>query len=160
MVENTERNDLVPIVGPDFAVPMELRTENTVLRPLRAEHNEADYAAWMSSIDHIRATPGFGDDRTWPDPEMPLTDNLRDLVAHSQHFDDRVGFTYTVLDPADESQVLGCVYIYDAQPGSGQIDVRSWVVGARPELDAEVYAAVSSWLRDEWPFTSVAYTAR
>ncbi len=29
------------------------------LQPLGPEHNLSDYAAWTSSIDHIRSTPGF-----------------------------------------------------------------------------------------------------
>ena len=42
-----------------FAVPRELVTEEFRLEPLGPQHNEGDYEAWMSSIDHIRATPGF-----------------------------------------------------------------------------------------------------
>lgn len=159
-MENTERTDLTPLVPSDFVVPVELRTARTVLRPLGPEHNEADYAAWMSSVDHICATPGFGPPRSWPDAAMPLEQNLQDLVAHRKHFEDRVGFTYTVLDATDESSVLGCVYIYEDRVGDHDVDVRSWVVASRPELDEEVWAAVSKWLDEAWPFPSVIYAAR
>jgi hypothetical protein len=30
-----------------------------VLEPLDARHNESDYAAWTSSREHTKATPGF-----------------------------------------------------------------------------------------------------
>ena len=95
-------------VPDDFAVPDELVCDGFVLRPLAAEHNAADHAAWMASIDHIRETPGFRG-RRWPFP-MPLEQNLRDVERHQQDFNERSGFTYTVLDRAGE--VIGCVYIY------------------------------------------------
>jgi hypothetical protein len=60
-----------------------------------AAGDEADYAAWTASIDHIRATPGFSNG-SWP-REMSLSDNLRDLERHLQDFAERRGFTYTVL---------------------------------------------------------------
>ena len=40
-------------------VPLGLATDDFVLEPLGPEHNEADYAAWTSSLEHIRRTPGF-----------------------------------------------------------------------------------------------------
>ena len=65
--------------------------------PLGPEHNARDHAAWSSSIDHIRATPGFAD-WPWPHP-MTLAENLADLEAHARDFAERSGFTYAVLDP-------------------------------------------------------------
>ena len=67
-------------VPEDFAVPERLITGEFRLAPLGPQHNEADYAAWTASIDHIRETPGFPDG-TWP-REMSLTDNLHDLELH------------------------------------------------------------------------------
>ena len=49
----------------DFDVPRRLETRQFVLEPLGPEHNEQDYDAWTSSMDHIAATPGWGDSR-WP----------------------------------------------------------------------------------------------
>ena len=95
-------------VPADFAVPDGLVTEDFRLVPLGPQHNEADYAAWTSSIDHIRATPGFAG-RSWPH-QMSLEDNLRDLERHAQDFAGRRGFTYTVLS-AGSGEVIGCVYI-------------------------------------------------
>ena len=77
-----------------------------MLEPLGPQHNERDYAAWTSSMEHIRATPGFLDS-SWPHP-MTLAENRGDLERHQQDFADRTGFTYTVLDPAD-GDVIGCL---------------------------------------------------
>lgn len=158
--ENTERDDLVPIVSPDFSVPQGLTTEHTLLRPLAPEHNSSDYEAWTSSIDHIKATPGFGPPRRWPMAEMSLEENLKDVELHLQHFGDRVGFTYTVLDRNDPQRVIGCVYIYDDQSGENDAEVRSWVRVDRAELDIEIWTAVTEWLKTSWPFESVLYAAR
>lgn len=164
-VENTDRDDLSPIVSADFTIPLELRTANTVLRPLGPEHNEADLAAWTSSIDHIKATPGFEPPRTWPPTDgFSVEQNLTDVMLHGVHFEQRFGFTYTVLDAEDLDVVLGCVYIYGPRvtdgPTQDTADVRSWVIADRPELDVEIWQAVSQWLEDAWPFTSVDYAPR
>ena len=46
-----------PFVPADFAVPDGLVTPLFRLEPLGPEHNERDYAAWTSSVDHIHASP-------------------------------------------------------------------------------------------------------
>lgn len=97
-----------PFVPEDFTIPDGLTAGEFRLAPLGPQHNESDYAAWTSSIDRIRATPGF-DERSWP-REMSLDDNLRDLEQHAADFAGCRGFTYTVL--GDAGDVIGCVYIY------------------------------------------------
>jgi len=44
-------------VPKDFSVPDGLTAGELRLVPLGPQHNESDYAAWMSGIDHIRTTP-------------------------------------------------------------------------------------------------------
>lgn len=149
-----------PFVPTDFRPPTHLVTEQTVLRPLGPEHNEADYAAWTSSVDHIKATPGYSTDSAWPDAGMSLVQNLRDLEMHARHFAAREGFTYTVLDRRDEARVIGCVYIYPHDDAAYDAHVRSWVSAARAELDVEVWRAVSDWLARDWPFEAVDYASR
>ncbi len=146
----------MPFVDPSFVPPEALDTPDFRLRPLGPEHNDSDFAAWTSSIDHIHATPGWqGSD--WPMP-MTLKANLGDLEGHAADFAARTGFTYTVLAPqADE--VIGCVYIYPAKDGPGA-QVRSWVRAADAHLDAPVYDAVATWLGRDWPFSQVVYEAR
>jgi hypothetical protein len=153
-------------VPADFAVPDGLvADEGFRLAPLGPQHNEADYAAWTDSIDHIRATPGFTG-RSWPHP-MSLEDNLHDLEQHAQDFAGRRGFTYTVLG-AGSDEVIGCVYIYplkDEEPVAGTegapgAAVRSWVRADRAQLDRVVHDAVLAWLERDWPFHSIEYAPR
>jgi hypothetical protein len=101
-------------VPEDFVVPRELVAGGFRLEPLGPQHNEGDYRAWMSSIEHIRSTPGF-QGRSWP-REMTLAENLADLEAHAKDFAARSGFTYTVL-AEDGGEIVGCVYIYPAADG-------------------------------------------
>ena len=146
-----------PFVPSDFVVPLALATEHFRLEPLGPQHNDADYEAWSSSLEHIRMTPGW-EASSWPD-NRGLEDNLRDLQAHADDFATRAGFTYTVLDPATRD-VLGCVYIYPDASGQRDARVRSWVRASRPELDVQLWRAVTDWLADEWPFERVAYAER
>src|ERR1700745_2955117 len=94
-----------------FLPPDGMIAEAFVLEPLGPQHNSADHAAWMSSIDHIRSTPGYSDGKWPPRGGMTLEENLADLRRHAEDFPRRRGFTFTVLDP-DDRDVIGCVYLY------------------------------------------------
>jgi hypothetical protein len=56
--------------------------------------------------------------------------------------------------------VIGCVYIYPDKSGEHDARVLSWVRASRPELDVELWRAVTSRLSDDWPFERVAYADR
>ena len=146
-----------PFVPADFVPPASLDTPQFRLEPLGPQHNEPDYAAWTSSIEHIRGTPGYPDGN-WPDARS-IDDNLRDLRRHADDFERRRGFTYTVLDAAT-GDVVGCVYIYPDSSGPRRAEVKSWVRASRAELDVPLWRAVSDWLGDAWPFEFVAYDER
>ncbi|WP_040162298.1 GNAT family N-acetyltransferase [Nigerium massiliense] len=140
-----------PFVPEGFTPPRELTHELFVLEPLGPQHNEADHAAWTSSIHHIRATPGYPDGN-WPPLEgMSLEENLADLRRHAADFAARRGFTFTVLDP-DDRRVIGCVYLYPPEKG-GDVIVQSWVSADRAGLDGPLADAVAQWLADTWPWT-------
>lgn len=142
-------------VPPGFGPPVRLDGEGFRLEPLGPEHNERDFAAWSSSIEHIRRLPGYGPDATWPRP-MSLEENHGDLERHARDFADRAGFTYTVLDL--EEDVLGCVYVYPADDGVHDARVLSWVRESRAELDSQLRQAVADWLTsDDWPFERPLY---
>jgi RimJ/RimL family protein N-acetyltransferase len=144
-------------IPPGFEVPLGLETSEFVLEPLGPEHNDQDYDAWTSSMEHIRATPGYPDG-SWP-REMTRDQNHADLERHADDFRNRAGFTYTVLDPASRD-VIGCVYIYPVRDGDFDACALSWVRESRAYLDASLWRAVSGWLASDWPFDSVDYPPR
>jgi hypothetical protein len=113
------------LVPDGFVVPPPLTTEEFRLEPLGPHHNRPDHAAWTTSIDHIRATPGFAG-RDWPAEAMTPEENEADLREHEADFRDRTGFAYAVL-AASSGDYVGCVYFYPPRSPEFDVDVRSWV---------------------------------
>ena len=148
---------MAEFVPHDFEIPRRLETPQFALEPLGPQHNEQDYDAWSSSMEHIRATPGWETSK-WP-REMTLEENRGDLQRHADDFRDRKGFTYTVLDPSSRD-VIGCVYIYPPRDGGEDARVHSWVRASHTQLDAPLWRAVNDWLASDWPFRSVEYEPR
>ena len=148
-------NLFVPL---SFEVPDSYVWSEFHLEPLDEKHNDRDHAAWMSSIDHIRSTPGFDEQEEpdWP-VAMTLEANLEDLVGHANDFEERRGFTYSILDGDD---VIGCLYIYPSRRPGHDAVVSSWVRESRDELDAAVWEALSTWIDEAWPFSNPHYAAR
>lgn len=133
-----------------FVPPTSLAKDRFRLEPLGPQHNEADHAAWMSSIKHIRATPGYSDGDWPPVAGMTLEENLADLARHTRDFETGSGFTFTVLDPSDDD-VIGCVYLY---PSADEHDVvvQSWVRADRADLDTDLADTVKQWIDSDWPW--------
>lgn len=151
---------------PAFSHPVEppqaLSSGPFVLEPLGAEHNERDHVAWMSSLDHIRATPGFRpEDRgpgAWPQP-MTLEANLEDLRQHAREFVDREAFAYSVLDHDDH--VIGCVYVNPDREGRAEATCHHWVRASHADLDGELEMTLRAWLAsDAWSLRSVRFPGR
>ena len=145
-------------VPPSFEVPRAFAWSGFHLEPLGEQHNERDHAAWMTSIDHIRSTPGFSRDEepNWP-RAMTLEENLNDLVRHAHDFEERRGFTYSILEG---DNVIGCIYIYPSRlPGHDAV-ISSWVRESRADLDSPVREALARWIDEAWPFSNPYYAGR
>jgi hypothetical protein len=141
----------VDFVPPGFHPPTSLTTRQFRLEPLGPQHNQADHAAWTSSIEHIRSTPGYADGNWPPRDGMTLEQNLSDLRRHAEDFARAVGFTFTVLDPRN-NDVIGCVYLYPSNSEAWDVRVQSWVRADREDLDVPLADAVASWLAVDWPW--------
>ena len=87
---------------------------------------------------------------------MSLEDNMSDMVMHARHFEERRGFTYSILDG---DAVIGCVYIYPTRDPNYQAEVSSWVTASRADLDQLVWETLSGWM-ERWPFDSYRYDTR
>lgn len=161
-MNDTERPPAEGFVPSGWPLPTPPSTATMRLAPLGPEHHERDHAAWSSSIEHIRATPGFAPGEwgadSWPQP-MPPEQNLADLEMHAREFAERIAFAYTVLDP-ETDDVIGCVYIDPDDSGAADAQVRCWVTASRAELDAPLAETVRAWLVADWPFASVRFPGR
>src|SRR6478752_4152552 len=127
-----ETDQRTPFVPDTFVPPAGLATTGFELEPLGPQHNESDYDAWTSSMEHIRATPGYPDG-SWP---RPMT-----------------------LDQGSRS-VIGCVYIYPCRRPLHDAEVLLWVRATHAQLDQPLWQAVWEWLERDWPFRSVSAPGR
>jgi hypothetical protein len=141
-------DEFVPV---GFDPPTSLATDQFRLEPLGPQHNQADHAAWMSSIEHIRSTPGYPDGNWPPRSGMTLEENPADLGRHADDFTRGAGFTFTVLDPGD-NDVIGCVYLYPSASEEWDVTVQSWVRADRSGLDVPLADTVARWLATDWPW--------
>jgi hypothetical protein len=146
-----------PLVPPDFEVPNPPDNQSFRFEPLGPEHNEADLEAWSSSIDHIRATPGF-ETGGWPERPYSLAENLADLEKHRDHHQRRIDFAWTVLDPLHAGEVVGCVYLKPDRTGAADAEARSWVRADRAQLDGTLRDHLRSWFTNRWPL-SIRYVS-
>lgn len=138
----------------DFDPPEPLSCELFHLEVLGPEHNERDYEAWTSSMDFIHTLPGFTD-RPWPHP-MTLEENMEDMEMHAREYDQRKGYTYSILDGDD---IIGCVYIYPPKTPDADHDarVRSWVRVSRADDEPAVRSTLRDWLDSAWPLDRIDY---
>jgi len=150
----------------DAPVPEELRTEEFLLRPLRASDVALDYDAVINS----RAELLLGSGGMWPREGFTLEENLADLQRHEQEHHDRIAFTCTIMNP-DETECLGCVYIvpleqlvgHDGASGEYLSEntayVSFWVRQSRlaDQLDKRLLQALIPWFQKEWAFLHVLF---
>jgi hypothetical protein len=158
----------MPFYPDDVPVPAGLRTDEFLLRMLRAADVDLDFDAVMATQATLRRRTG---DR-WPREGFTRAENLADLEWHEAEFLGRRSFAYTVMNPA-ETECLGCVYVYPLaallrHEGAGEEDIAP--VGEREagitfwvrdrcvaaDLDRRLLAALLPWLRTEFPFSRVA----
>jgi RimJ/RimL family protein N-acetyltransferase len=143
-------------------VPTALRSDEFLLRPLRAADVDLDYEAVMATQEVLRRGSGG----EWPRPGFTLEENLADLQGHEADFHARRGFTYTVMEPT-ESRCLGCVYAYpleddgDGRDRDHEAAVWFWVRPDRvaDDLDRRLLTALVPWLRSDFAFARVLFRA-
>src|SRR5580692_2732294 len=98
----------------DFEAPAGYETPDFRARMLAISDVVKDYDAVMTSVERLQKV--FGPSGRWPEG-LSFEQDLIDLGWHHKEFQMRRSFAYTVMSP-DESQCLGCVYIYpSSQPG-------------------------------------------
>lgn len=151
----SQDKSFVPV---DFYVPDSFENQYFRIRMLTVNDVVKDYDAVMSSIDHLKNQfPHWG----WPTKDLSLEQDLIDLGWHQKEFQRRSSFTYTVVT-LDESQVIGCLYIFPAQRGDFDAEINMWVRTSVLDLgyDSILYNTVRQWIKTDWPFDKVAYPLR
>jgi RimJ/RimL family protein N-acetyltransferase len=99
----------------------------------------------------------------WPQDDFTLEMNIKDLKEHEEEHNDRIAFTYTVVDPTG-SICLGCVYISPPEEGTMNGDyvaiLRFWVRQSylNKDLDKRLLQVLIKWFREEWAFSQTVLT--
>ena len=147
-----------PFVPSDFEIPVSLENPYFRIRMLTVNDVVKDYDAVMTSIDHLQKMFPLWN---WPTKDLTLEQDLIDLGWHQKEFQRRSSFTYTVVT-LDESQVLGCLYIYPTDKREYDAMITMWVRASVLEkgLDTILFNTVKKWIAEEWPFKNVAYPGR
>lgn len=143
-------------VPAEFEVPEVLETERFRLRMLTVNDVVKDFEAVTTSNEHLQKVW----DSEWPEG-LTLEQNLIDLGWHQKEFQRRRSFAYTVVS-LDESRVLGCVYIYPTRRKGFDAEVYLWARQSELAggLETELEAAVRTWIKDRWPFSSAAFPGK
>lgn len=82
------------------------------------------------------------------------------MEQHEKEHDERIAFTYTVLDPTG-SICLGCVYIHHLKEGPMGGDhsavFRFWILQSHLDknLDRRLLTFLIDWFRNDWAFSRV-----
>lgn len=150
----------VPALVPaEFPVPTLVAGDGFKVVPLGPELVAIDFAAYMSSIEHLQQT--FTRSTGWPTTDISDEMALLDMQTEEQRFLNRESFAYAVLTPDGERE-RGCVYVRPATKPGFDAEVRLWVTKAEFDagFDDELFQWVQSWVDANWPFQNVAYPGR
>lgn len=146
---------LAQFVPADFKVPQTYVAKSYKLMPLRPGLEKQDYAAYMSSIEHLQKTFSGPE---WPTKSVTMADALKDVEGEKSRFDARKSFTYSVLT-LDGKQERGCVYIKPSKTPGHQAKVVIWVTKAEFDrgFQEQLEKDIPIWIKASWPFTKVEY---
>ncbi len=152
---------VTPFVPADFQVPtLHVSRQGTYkLKPLGPKYARQDYAAYMSSIEHLQKTFTFS--TSWPHAGLSMGEAIKDAEGEEAGFKAGRKFTYAVLNPV-ESRELGCVYISPSKKQGYDATVRMWVTENQFVIGFEdrLYAEVKAWIKAKWPFDKVAFIGK
>ena len=112
-----------------------LRTDEFLLRPLRATDVQLDYDAVISSRAQLLLSSGS----TWSREGFTIEENLADLERHEREHRERVAFTYTMMN-TEETECVGCLYMNPLERILGH-DARSWCILERQDSQCEPLGA-------------------
>lgn len=148
-----------PLVKQDFAVPTLVEAEGFKLVPLGPDLVDIDFAAYMSSIEHLQQT--FTRSTGWPHADITADEAMADMENEAARFKARTSFAYGVLTP-DGTRERGSLYVSRSPVAGYDAMVRMWVTKAEFDagFDAELYQWAKAWIASEWPFAKVAYPGR
>ena len=145
----------------DFAHPVrvELPTGQH-LRPMSEADTGIDFPAVMGSRERLWSV--YGEAWGWPPATMTIEQDRDDLARHAREIAAHQSFLYGLF-PADEAELLGCVYVDPPEKAGGaDAEVSWWVVDrlVGSEVERALDAFVPRWLAAEWPLRAPRFVGR
>jgi hypothetical protein len=121
------------------------------LRPITGADVDIDYPAVMGSRERLWQI--FGPAWGWPPATMTPEQDRADLLRHEREIEAHQSFNYALFD-ADETELLGCVYLDPPERQGADAEISWWVVDrlVGSETEAALEAAVPAWITRSWPF--------
>jgi hypothetical protein len=146
-------------VPANFNPPTRVETGKFTILPLGPDLVKVDFAAYMSSVEHLQKT--FTRSADWPHSGISDADAMKDMETEQARFRKRESFAYSVLTK-DGRRERGSVYVTPSPVPGYDAVVRLWVTKAEYDagFDAELYAWVATWMQRDWPFAKIAYPGR
>ena len=149
-------------------IPESLTLDSIYLEVLHPKHVELDYRAVMKSKNFLRRWSNS----SWPTDDFSVDENLSDLVWHNYEFEEKIAFTYTILD-TDKQNCLGCIYLrpistLDALSSEEKEKIVSyalfctyWVV---PEIrsspkEDQFIKSLLLWFRNDWKPSNIFFAS-
>jgi hypothetical protein len=129
------------------------------LRPIRATDVDPDLPAVMGS--RARLWSIYGPAWGWPPADMTVEQDREDLALHEAEIEAHESFNYALFD-ADETALLGCVYIDPPEKVGADAEISWWVVDRLVGSDVEraLDALLPRWIGEAWPLTRPRYVGR
>src|SRR3954454_11526650 len=101
----------------------ELRTGEH-LRPIRPEDTDLDMVAVMGSQERLFSI--YGRAWGWPPATMTAEQDREDLQHHADEMERNESFNFALFD-ADETELIGCVYVDPTDKPGADADISWWV---------------------------------
>jgi len=144
----------------DFVAPSRVDLDGRHhLRPIHPADTEIDMIAVVGSRDRLWSIYGVA--WGWPPATMTADEDRADLARHADEMTRNESFNYALL-PADESALLGCVYIDPPERVGADAEISWWVIDdlVGSSIEQRLDEFVPRWLADAWPLERPRYVGR
>jgi hypothetical protein len=129
------------------------------LRPISPDDTDLDMAAVMGSRDRLWSI--YGEAWGWPPARMSAEQDRADLARHAAEMQTHESFNYALFD-AEETELLGCVYLDPSEKPGADAEVSWWVVDrlVGGEIEQALDEFVPTWIERYWPLQRPRYVGR
>ena len=123
------------------------------------EVSDLDMIAVMGSQPRLWSI--YGKAWGWPPPDMSAEADRLDLARHAAEMETHESFNYALFD-ADETALLGCVYIDPPEKPGADAEISWWVVDecVGTDLETALDEFVPRWIAEVWPLDAPRYVGR